>query len=53
MTSSPLRIQRKIENRRHVDVDIQGDSSFYGNLDEWILIMLLVCVELDKTATAM
>ena len=47
MMSSPLRMERKTENCHHVGE--QGDSSFYGDLDEWILIMLLMCVELDKT----
>ena len=44
VTSSPLRVQRKMKNCRCVGE--QRDSSFYGNLDEWILI---VCFELDKT----
>ena len=47
VTSSPLRMERKMENCHHVGE--QGDGSFCGNLDEWILIMLLVYVELDKT----
>ena len=47
VTSSPLRMEKKMENCHHVGE--QGDGSFCGNLDEWILIMLLVYVELDKT----
>ena len=48
MTSSPSRLQWKTENSRHVGV--QRDRSFYGDLHEisGILIMLLICVELDK-----
>ena len=48
MTSSPLRLRRETENSRHVGV--QRDRSFYGNIHEMsdILIMLLVCIELDK-----
>ena len=44
VTSSPW----KTENSRHVGV--QRDRSFYGDLHEMsdILIMLLICVELDK-----
>ena len=46
MTSLPLRLRRK--NGHHVGV--QRDRSFYGDLHEMsdILIMLLICVELDK-----
>ena len=48
MTSSPSRLRRKTENSRHVGV--QQDRSFYGDLHEMsdILMMLLICVELDK-----
>ena len=48
MTSLPLRLRRKTENSHHVGV--QQDRSFYGNLHEMsdILVMLLICVELDK-----
>ena len=49
MTSLPLRLRRKTENNHHVGV---RDESFYGDLHEMsdihVLIMLLICVELDK-----
>ena len=48
MTSSSSRLRRKTGNSHHVGV--QRDRSFYGDLHEMsdILIMLLICVELDK-----
>ena len=48
MTSSPLRLRSKVDSRCHVGV--QRDRSLYSDLHEMsdILIMLLLCVELDK-----
>ena len=48
VTSSPLRLRRKMKNSHHVGV--QRDRSFYGNLHKMsdILIMILVCIESDK-----
>ena len=49
MVPSPSRLRRKTENSCHVG--IQQDRSFYGDqLHKMsdILIMLLICVELDK-----
>ena len=47
MTSSPSRLRRKTENSRHAGV---RNKKFYGDLHKMsaILVMLLICVELDK-----
>ena len=46
--SLPSRLRKKMENSHHVGV--QQDRSFYSDLHGMsdILIMLLICVELDK-----
>ena len=41
-----MSLRRKTENSCHVGV--QRDRSFYGDLHERVLIMLVICVELDK-----
>ena len=48
VTSSPSKLQKKTKGSHHVGV--QRDRSFYGDLHKSsdILIILLICVELDK-----